>query len=65
MEDVDLNWDDFEIFYKLLYSTIAILEHVIAKFKEFTTFFRFLSCLQGRKKIPLVGLDCTHQVAKG
>jgi hypothetical protein len=50
MEDVDLDWDDFAKFYKLLYSTIAILEHVIAKFKEFTTFFRFLGCLQGRKK---------------
>ncbi len=29
-KDVDLNWDDFVKFYNLVYSIVALLEHVIA-----------------------------------
>jgi hypothetical protein len=28
-KDVDLNWDDFVKFYNLVYSIVALLEHVI------------------------------------
>jgi hypothetical protein len=41
IKDVNLDWDDFEKNYKLLYSTIEIFEHVIAKFPDLLHFLDF------------------------
>jgi hypothetical protein len=38
IEYVNLNWDDFVKFYKLLYFNIEIYEHVIAKFPDLLHF---------------------------
>jgi hypothetical protein len=38
MEDVNLDWNDFAEFYKLLYSTIAICEHALTKFSNLLHF---------------------------
>ncbi len=65
IDDVDLNWDDFAKFYKLLYSTIEMLEHVIAKFPYLLHFLDSRVVYMEEKNIPLVGPNHTHQVAKG
>jgi hypothetical protein len=39
IEDVNLDWDDFVKYYKLLYATIEISKYVIAKFPNLLTFW--------------------------
>jgi hypothetical protein len=58
-EDVDLDWDDFEIFCKLLYSTLEIFENVIAKFPDLLHYLESWVVYREEKGIPLVGPKCT------
>jgi hypothetical protein len=52
IEDVDLNWNEFVKFYKLLQSIIAIHEHVIAKFPNLLHFLDFWVVYKEEKKYP-------------
>jgi len=58
-KDVNLDWNDFEIFYKLLYSTIASCEHALAKFSNLLHFLGSWVVYREEKGIPLVGLEHT------
>jgi hypothetical protein len=55
----DLDWDDFVEFYKLSYSIVAILEHVITNFPNFLHFLDSWVVDKEEKGIPLVGLKRT------
>jgi hypothetical protein len=55
----DLDWDDFVEFYKLSYSIVAILKHVIAKFPNLLHFLDSWVVDKEEKGIPLVGLKRT------
>jgi hypothetical protein len=54
-KDVDLDWDDFAKFYKLLYFTITIHEHVIIKFLDLLHLQDSWVVYKEEKNIPLVG----------
>ncbi len=56
---VNLDWNDFAKFYKLLYSTIASCEHVLAKFSNLLRFLDSWVVYKEEKGIPLVGLEHT------
>ncbi len=56
---VNLNWNDFAEIYKLLYSTIASCEHVLAKFSNLLCFLDSWVVYKAEKGIPLVGLEHT------
>jgi hypothetical protein len=60
-KDVDLDWDDFAKFYKLLYFTIAIHEHVIIKFPNLLYLLNSWVVYKEEKCIPLMGPKCTPQ----
>jgi hypothetical protein len=55
-KDVDLNWDDFVKFYNLIYSIVALLEHVIAKVLDLLHFLDSWVVYRKKKGIPLVEL---------
>ncbi len=58
-KDVDIDWNDFAKFYKLLYFTITIHEHVLAKFSNLLHFLDSWVVNREEKGIPLVGLKHT------
>jgi hypothetical protein len=58
-KDFGLDWDYFENFHKLIYSTIAIHEHVIAKISNLLHFLDSWVIYKKEKGIPLVGPKCT------
>jgi hypothetical protein len=58
-KDVDLDWDDFVEFYKLLYSILEISKHVITKFPNLLHFLDSWVVYREEKGIPLVGPKCT------
>ncbi len=51
---MDLNLDDFEYFYNLVYSIVALLEHVIAKHLDLLHFW-ILGLFMGKKKAYTIG----------
>ncbi len=55
IKDVNLDWNDFAKFYKLMYFTITISKHVITKFLDLLHFFYFWVVYREEKGIPLVG----------
>jgi hypothetical protein len=55
-KDVDLNWDDLVKFYNLIYSIVALLEHVVAKFLDLLRFLDSWVVYRKKKGVPLVGL---------
>jgi hypothetical protein len=54
-KNVDLNWDGFVKFYKLLYSIVAIHEHAITKFLDLLHFLDIWVVYREEKNIALVG----------
>ncbi len=62
---MDLNLDDFEYFYNLVYSIVALLEHVIAKHLDLLHFLDSW-VVYGKKKGIYHWLGCSivHQVTR-
>jgi hypothetical protein len=54
-QDVDLVWDDFLEFYNLIYYSVALLEHAIARFPNLLHFLDSWVVYEKEKGIPLVG----------
>jgi hypothetical protein len=60
IEDVDLDWDDFTKFYKLLYYILTILEHDITKFLDLLHFLDSWVVYKKEKKNPWWGQNALH-----
>ncbi len=58
IEDVNLDWINFTVLCKLLYLTIVIHEHVLAKFSNLLHFLDSQVVYKEEKGIPLVGPKC-------
>ncbi len=63
-KDVNLDWNDFAKFYKLLYSTITIHECALAKFSNLLHFVDYW-VIGGKKVYLWWGHGALHQVAGG
>ncbi len=64
-KDVDLDWDDFVKFYKLLHSTIVIHECVVAKFPNLLHFLYYWVVYKEEKNTLGTCYNALHQVAWG
>jgi hypothetical protein len=61
-KDFGLDWGDFAKFHKLLYSTVAMHEHVIAKFRNLLHFLDSWVIYKEKKAYPWWGHNTFHQL---